>query len=454
MARTIDNLKISVSGIRGVVGETLTPQLISSFAAAFGQYVGAGPVVVGRDTRPTGPLVEQAVVAGLLSVGCQPLFAGIVPTPTVQVLVDQWHAAGGIAVSASHNPMPWNALKLIGGSGMFLNAVEAGQLLDLYNQDDAPTVAEADLKRPVILDEPMAEHQRRVFSQIDVDAIRRANLRVAMDCCNGAGAPYAVRFLEALGCEVEALFEQTDGVFRRRPEPIPANLGELIARVQDKRCDIGFALDPDADRLVVVDNLGRAPGENYTLALAAEQVLRRSPGPVTINLATSRVVQKIAAKRGCDVHFTKIGEIHVSTAMLENGSVIGGESNGGVIWPAVHPCRDSFAGMGLILEHLAVTGQSSAACIDALPQYLSGTRKVVVSGSVGSEVMRRLLDRYREQNPITLDGVCLTYEDSWVLARPSNTEPIIRIQAEAPTQAELDALLDRLAMECSELAAK
>ena len=445
---SVANLKISISGVRGVIGETLTPKLISSFAASFGQFVGRGTVIVGRDTRPTGAMVEQAVIAGLLSVGCRPVLAGVVSTPTVQVLVDHYRAVGGIAITASHNPMPWNAMKFINGRGMFLNTIEARQVLDIYNQEDYEFVREDLIRTVSELEDPFVEHQHRIFEHIDVEKIRSKNFKVAMDCGNGAGALYAQKFLEELGCEVITIFDETDGQFRRKPEPIPAHLTELEKVVKENGCVIGFAQDPDADRLVLVDDSGTALNENYTLGFTVKHLLKKSPGAVTINLGTSKMIADLAKEACEDLIFTKIGEINVSTEMLRRGSYIGGEGNGGVIWPKVRACRDSFTGMALVLELLAETEESSSEIVADLPKYYGATRKISMSSDKVVQVLAKLKDKYSDEQINTLDGVRIDWAEKWVIVRPSNTEPIVRLQAEASTEEELEKLVDQFVAEC------
>ncbi|NQZ57060.1 MAG: phosphoglucosamine mutase, partial [Lentisphaeraceae bacterium] len=358
MSKSITNLKISVSGVRGVVGETLTPRLISSFTAAFGQYVGAGRVVVGRDTRKTGQMVEQAVIAGLLSVGCQPVLCDVLPTPSIQIMVSHLNAVGGIAITASHNPMSWNAMKFINSNGMFLNNTEAREMLDIYNQEHINNALEEQCRKIKTYENAFAIHQQKVLDNIDVEVIKKRKFKVAIDCCNGAGAPYGKAFLEALGCEVVAIHTKTDGIFERPPEPTPDALTALEKVVVEEKCDIGFAQDPDADRLVLVDDNGRALNENYTLALATLHLTKGSDAPVCINLATSKMIEDICKSVGSEVRYTKIGEINVSTDMMRCGAIIRGEAHGGVIWPKIHPCRDSFGGMALILELLAQQNKS------------------------------------------------------------------------------------------------
>ena len=449
--KRVSSLKVGVSGVRGIVGDSLTPRLAADFAASFGAYVGGGRVVVGRDTRPTGPMFEDAVVAGLLSAGCQPVVLGVVPTPTIQIMVDKLRANGGIAITASHNPESWNALKFIGGSALFLNHNEAAELLDIYNQPDPGCVREEDIRNLRRVNDAFAEHKRRIFDKIDVELVRSAGFAVAVDCCSGAGAPYTARFLEELGCRVHAIFDNVDGRFGRKPEPIPENLSELSETVRKNSCDIGFAQDPDADRVVVVDGSGEPIGEQYSIVLAVEHVLSKTPGPVVVNLATTKAVDDVASRYGAEVFHSKIGEINVTEEMLARNAVIGGEGgSGGVIWPAVHLCRDSFVGMALILEMLAKRRKTLSEVMELIPRYHTANRKVERSTVGAIEAVRSLRGKHADLNPKTLDGVRIDWKDKWVLVRPSNTEPVVRITAEAKTPDAAEALADEFAAEIAD----
>ncbi len=444
----VSNLKVSVSGVRGIVGDTLTPSLITKFSAAFGEYVGKGRVIVGRDSRPTGKMFEYAVIAGLQSVGCKPMLVGIVPTPTVQILVDEFNATGGIVITASHNPIEWNALKFIGKSGVFLNFTEAEELLNLYNQPDRNYVIEEDYRRIQVLDDSFMLQKKRIFAIIDKNIIKKRKLKVAVDCCNGAGALYSKAFLEELGCEVVSIFDETDGVFRRNPEPISENLTELSKVVVENKCDIGFAQDPDADRIVVINADGKAIGEQYSVILASEHILSQTPGDVVVNIQTSKAIEDVAKKYDSKVTFTPVGEINVTSKMLEIGAVIGGEGgSGGVIFPKVHPCRDSFTGMALIIEMLAMRKCSLQDILDTIPTYYSAGCKIPCQSAKGQDIIRMLTKKYADNNPNTIDGLRLNWDDSWVLLRLSNTEPIIRIFAEALTQEKADILINQFKKE-------
>jgi phosphomannomutase len=445
------NLKVSVSGVRGIVGESLTPLLIADFAAAFGEYIGGGRVVVGRDTRPSGRMYEHAVVAGLLSVGCQPVLLGIVPTPTVQIMVDELKANGGVVITASHNPAPWNALKFVGANSLFLDAAEAAELLDIYNQRDRAFVEEDDLRGTRHEHDAFAVHQRRLYALLDCARLRAARFKVAIDCCNGVGAYFSRGFLEGLGCEVVTLFDETDGVFRRTPEPVAANLSALGDTVRAHGCVVGFAQDPDGDRLAIVNAQGHPIGEQATVVLGADHVLACSPGPVVVNVQTTRALTDVARAHGCVVHYAPVGEINVANMMLAMGAVIGGEGgSGGLIWPAFHACRDSHVGMALVLEMMAVRNQTLDQILAGIPQYCTARARVPCSAARAVHVVRALTRAHTQARATLIDGLRLDWDDAWVLVRGSNTEPIMRVFAEATTQQRADELVRQFAHEITD----
>lgn len=438
------NFKVSVSGVRGVVGDTLPPVLVTEFAAAFGEYVGRGKVIVGRDTRPTGPMYERAVVAGLLSVGCQPVLIGVVPTPTVQMMVKEYSANGGIAITASHNPVQWNALKFINAHSIFLSKAEADELLDVYNQPGRAYAPEHEYRNIRYLANAFDFHQKKVFQAVDVDAIRAKKFRVAIDPGNGAGAYYTRSFLEELGCEVIGIHEERDSVFRRKPEPVPENLGALTALVKAEKCDIGFAQDPDADRLVIVDNAGVPVGEQTTLAIAVEHILSQTQGPIVVNIQTSSVIAEIAKKYHSPLTYANVGEINVTNQMLKHNAIIGGEGgSGGVIYPRIHPCRDSFTGMALTLEMMAQQNATICDIVGALPKTYFLNDKLPCAASKAFEVLRRLKFDYAQYKPNTQDGIRIDFPDgAWVIMRASNTEPIVRISTESKSRQRAQELMD------------
>ncbi len=446
------NLKFSTSGIRGVVGESLTPRLTAALAAAFGRYVGGGRVLIGRDTRPSGEMFEHSVVAGLLSVGCQPVLLGVIPTPTVQLMVAEAGANGGIAITASHNPGQWNALKLIGSKGTFLDEVEAGELFDVYNQNDFNPCHESELRSIRHISDAFSIHCKRIFANIDVEAIRKHHFKVAVDCCNGVGAVYSRKFLEDLGCEVYTIHDQPNGIFERIPEPLPENLGALSKLVREKKCHIGFAQDPDGDRLSLVDDLGTALPTHYSLLMTADHVLSENPGTMVVNIQTSMNLEEIASTYGCEVVYAKVGEINVVQKMIEVDAELGGEGNcGGVIWRRVTPGRDSFVTMALLLEMLAMCNERVSDIAADLDHYVSSSVKFACPPFTAREIVRIMTTRYSGKRLMTIDGLRVNYNDGWILIRPSNTEPVLRLTAETLSDERTGELLQRFQKEIKEL---
>lgn len=437
-------LKIGVSGIRGVVGPFLTPQLARAFAQAFGTYVGGGRVVVGRDTRSTGPMLQHAVQCGLLAAGCEAIDVGVLPTPTIQLYTGAIGARGGLAITASHNPPEYNALKLFNASGLFFNHYERGELLDIYHQS---AFREASEFRPVIREHtaPIRKHFDRVLAQVDVEKIRARRFRVALDAVNGAGSAMTPRFLrDELGCELYAIAIDPHRPFPRVAEPRPDTLTDLARLVVGKNCDIGFGQDPDGDRLAVADEAGRVLDNDDVLAIAVDAVLTRGVGPVVVNLTTSMVIDDVASAHGAAVYRTPVGEANVVEGMLAYGAVIGGEGgNGGVIFPAVQHCRDSYAGMALWLDRMASTGSGVAKLAAALPRYYRrGATVALEHGRLGA-LMQRLTAEWPGARLDRRDGLKLTLDGAWIHARASNTEPILRMSVEARTEARAEELFTR-----------
>lgn len=447
-----DYLKVGISGVRGIAGETFTPQLASAFARAFGSYGGRGSVLVGRDTRASGEMFEHAVIAGLQSTGCQPILAGIVPTPTLLFLTRQLAARGGIAITASHNPAPWNALKFIDDTGLFLSLARAGEFYDVYHQGEFKLVPENEIPGATVLADPMAGHIATILNYVDTDAIRRAHVRVAVDCCNGVGALHTRPFLEKLGCEVFTCGDRITGDFERDPEPAPENLATLSALVRDHRCAIGFAQDPDGDRLALVNEDGVPIGEDLTVAFAVRQVLdHHVRGPVVVHLSTSRCVRAVAEARGVAVHLSRIGEINVTEKILAVGAAVGGEGNGGIIVPAIHPCRDSFAGMAIVLELLATTKKSVSALRAETPSYFMVKDKLTIRSEAAVGILRAIRRRYEKEELTLIDGVHVDFGDRWLHVRMSNTEPVLRLTAEAPDEARARALVNDVRAEIAKM---
>lgn len=439
-------LKVGVSGVRGIVGDSFTPQIAAGFAQAFGTFVGQGPVLVGRDTRPSGLMLEYAVVAGLQSVGCKPILLGVVPTPTVLLMTKHLGMRGGIVITASHNAAEWNALKFVDRRGLFLEENRAQELFDVYHQQDFPLVAEADIPSVTTQAYPVEEHFKRIMEYVDHSAIRARRFRVAVDGVNGVGALYSPFLLsQLLGCEIVPIHDTPSGVFERDPEPLPQHLNALCEAVVKNRCDVGFAQDPDGDRLAIVDEQGRPIGEDMTLAFTARQVLEaHEKGPVAINLSSSKAVEDVVHAQGCEVVRTRIGETHVARAMWELGAVVGGEHNGGVIIPRIHTCRDSFAGMAVILELLARTGRTVSQLRAKVPEYVIVRRKLPARAERAPEALRELRRHYADRKMNFLDGLFIEFGDSWGHVRRSNTEPVVRLTVEAPDHARANELADEL----------
>jgi phosphomannomutase len=441
-------LKIGVSGIRGVVGEFLTPQLACSFAQAFGTYVGVGRVVVGRDTRSSGEMLQHAIACGLLAAGCEVVDVGILPTPTIQVYVGATGARGGIAITASHNPPEYNALKLFNGEGLFFNNYERGELLDLYHQSDFRRAGNSDIRR-VHSDYHSAQklHIERVLKHVDADRIRARRFRVALDAVNGAAAVMSPGFLsETLNCELHAIAIDPTKPFPREAEPKPESLGELAELVRSTGADAGFAHDPDGDRLAIVDETGRVLDNDDVLALAVDAALRRLPGDVVVNLTTSSVIDDVAREHGRRVYRTPVGEANVVEMMQAVKAVIGGEgSNGGIIFPAVQYCRDSYTGMAFLLDRMAETGQTVSQLAGKLPRYYRKLGKVAYEHGRLGPLMQALEESYPEAQLDRSDGLKVILPEGWIHVRASNTEPLLRLGAEAKSEAALHRLYDRTA---------
>src|SRR5580704_16588986 len=442
-----DKLMVSVSGVRGRVGEALTPEVITGFAAGFGAWAAAragkprATIVVGRDSRVSGPMFHRATIAGLQSVGCDVIDVGVVPTPTVQLAVEFHHAAGGLAITASHNPIEWNALKFIAPSGLFLSAEEGAAMRS------TPVVrATWDKLGSVDTDDrAVGRHLEAILTlpYLAVEGIRTRQFHVALGCVRGAGATIMPALLERLGCRVTAINLEPDGRFPRPPEPVAENLGDLERLVRESHADIGMAVDPDVDRLALVDETGSAIGEDYTLALAAGAVLRRTKGPVVTNLSTSRVVDDAAALAGVEVIRAPVGEVNVALRMRDEGSPVGGEGNGGVIVKDLYLGRDAPAGAALVLQLLLEADAPLSRIVGDRPRYAIVKDKLDrPSGSLDS-VYAALRTAFAGAGVDTADGIRFAWTDRWVHVRPSGTEPVVRVIAEAPTEAMAHELVER-----------
>jgi phosphomannomutase len=441
---------ISVSGMRGHVGTDLTPELVARHAAALGAWARANGrplVVLGRDARTSGPMFAHAATAGLMSVGVDVIGLGIVPTPTVQLAVEHHGAGAGLILTASHNPIEWNALKFVGPDGIFLDAA-AGDTVRRLADAGPPRAGWNGIGSARNDPEAIARHLDLILALpvIDVEAIRRRRFHVALDCVRGAGGGTIPLLLERLGCRMSGINLETDGHFPRPPEPLPENLGELGRLVQETGADVGFAVDPDVDRLAIVDETGQAIGEDYTLALAVRAVLDRRTAAdtspvVVVNLSTSLVVEDAARAGGARFLRAAVGEANVARAIRDEGALIGGEGNGGVMYPALHIGRDAPLGVALILHHLARSGAAVSELVAAAPRYVIVKAKGP-RGPALAPLYAALRERFPDADPDERDGLRLAWPDRWLHVRPSGTEPIVRLIAEAPSRPEAEALVE------------
>jgi len=445
---SLQGLMISVSGIRGRVGEALTPEVVDRFAAGFGAWSLARSmsreIVVARDSRVSGPMFHRVVLAALQSVGATVVDLDMAPTPTVQLAVEGRHAAGGLAITASHNPIEWNALKFIGSAGLFLDPKESAAMLAFVNREFSRVTW--DKIGVVSRDErAITSHVEQILklSVLDVESIRERGFRVALDTCHGAGATIFPQLLDALGCRVEAINLTPDGLFHRPPEPVAENRGERSELVTRTGAAIGFATDPDVDRLALVDDTGRPIGEDYTLALAARVALRRKRGPVVANLSTSRIVDDMVAEFGSSVIRAPVGEVNVAVRMRDEMAVVGGEGNGGVILPELHLGRDAPLAAALLLQLLVDEGPSLAGIVARFPQYRIVKDKLDRPDGSLETVYDSLRAAFPDANADHQDGLRLSWPDRWVHVRPSGTEPIVRVIAEAPSEEEARELIAR-----------
>jgi len=436
----------SVSGIRGIVGESFTPELLASAGSAFARYAQYGTVVVGRDTRPTGEAVSMNLISVLLLAGCDVIDIGVVPTPTVQVMVEELNASGGIVLSASHNPVEWNALKLINRHGTFLTPKEITKLFTLM--DATSSYKRWDKTgRLTVMHDAGERHLNRVLEVIDVKQIRAANFHVVLDSVNGAGSLITPELFRRLNCKVTEINCKPDGLFPRGAEPLPENLKQLSDAVIKTGADIGFAQDPDADRLAVVDETGKPLGEEYTIALVVDHILSKGKGPVVVNLSTTKAVEDIAYKYKVNFFRAKVGEINVVEEMKKRNALIGGEGNGGVISPEVHLGRDSLAGIGYILEMMSVKKKKVSEIMKGMPAYYMKKGKVTLSvNSDINSLLNGIKDEFRNEKISGIDGLRIDFikndkfNNGWVHLRSSNTEPVFRIIAESDSKGKTDKI--------------
>lgn len=441
----------SISGIRGIVGETLLPGTILTYVSAFAQWCGGGPVVLGSDGRPHGRVLTDLARASLQFAGVDVIDCGVVPTPTVQLITEHSAARGGIAITASHNPAQWNGLKFLNASGVFLDADENAALFALADAGGYHHAAWNALGAVQPRANALDEHIARVLDtvSVDIDAIRKRHFRIAVDAVNASGSVIVPRLLEQLGCEVLPVACDGSGVFPHIPEPLPENLGGLGEAVRVRHADLGVAVDPDADRLVLFTEEGTPFGEEYSVTTAIDAVLGmmspRKDLTVAVNLSTTRAVDDVAARYGAAVLRSPVGEINVVKMMKEHGAVIGGEGSGGIIMPAVHAGRDSLVGIALVLHAIAAYGGSASAYRATLPRYEIRKFKCSTEGLDTVAVLARTVEAFSGERVDTRDGVRIDFASGWVHLRASNTEPIMRVIAEATESEAAVALATQIA---------
>ncbi|MBW6514713.1 MAG: phosphoglucosamine mutase [Candidatus Syntrophosphaera sp.] len=447
----MNKLMTGVSGVRGVFADTLNPSVALRYAARFGQFIslnslhrdasGRPKIVVGRDSRTTGIAMLNAVVSGLLSVGCDVVEIGIVATPTVLLNVKKHSAQGGVAITASHNPPQWNALKFVDGDGMFLSADRSARFL-ASSDDEVEWKGWQGVGTLVQDSEAIAHHIGQVLQipWLDLELIRARRFKVVLDSVNGAGGLVSPLLLQALGCELVEINSAPTGIFAHPAEPLNENLTQLEEAVKLHQADLGFATDPDVDRLSIVDEHGACIGEEYSVALAELFILPKNPGDIVVNLSTSMLSDHIAARFGVRVHRAKVGEINVGKLMQELGSPIGGEGNGGIICPEVNYTRDAIAGMALILGLLAERGQTVSQIVAELPRFHIAKARLELAPERMEPALASLPGLLEGYELDLRDGIKATQADHWVHIRKSGTEPIIRVYAESQSQERSEQL--------------
>lgn len=436
---------ISVAGIRGIVGDSLTPESFIRYVLAFGTLIEGGPVVVGSDTRLTRDMMRHLAFAALESCGCQIYDIGLVPTPTVGLMVRELGASGGIAITASHNPAEWNAYKFFDEQGSFLTKEQNLRMLEIASSGNFRRASYKSVGKVSRCTTAIERHIERVLAQVDVEAIRKRGFRVVADCVNGVGNVILPPLLEQLGCTYKILFDDINREFAHNPEPLPENLRELCSEVLKFKADVGLAVDPDADRLALVDEGGRPLGEERTITLAAASILEHKKGPVVVNLSTTRAMDDVTKAAGVPLFRTPIGEANVVAKIRATKAVIGGEGNGGVIYPPVHCGRDAATGVALILHTLARKGLTLSQLNSSIPDYKIVKTKFARGERNVAEILERMREEFRDAlELVSEDGLKAVFPDSWVHLRPSGTEPVVRVFAEAPTEAAAQRLVDRV----------
>ncbi|CUU01871.1 phosphomannomutase [Candidatus Thermokryptus mobilis] len=447
------SLIVSVSGVRGVIGDTLTPYEIIRFTGAFAKFCSGGKIMVGRDTRIHSEMISKIVVGTLLFMGCEVVDLGICPTPTIQLAVEHSDSDGGVMITASHNPSEWNGLKFLSSEGIFLTPEQHKKFIEIAKSGNF-NFAKWNKIGKLINDETFIEqHIERILKIdfIDLEKIRSRNFKVVVDCINGAGSKIVPMLLEKFGCEVIKLNCDGNGIFTHEPEPLPENLTELCETVRKTGADLGIAVDPDADRVVFVTEKGEPFGEEYTVVQAVKIALEKKKSlpekNIVVNLSTTKAVDEIAKKYGANVYRSPVGEINVVMKMKGTKAIIGGEGSGGVILPDVHYGRDSLVGIALILQNLVEFGGKISEFKESLPKFEMVKEKINIAGVNPDEILKKAIELFKKSEINTEDGVRIDFEDAWIHIRKSNTEPILRIISEARTKQDAENLVKKLKME-------
>jgi phosphomannomutase len=453
----------SISGIRGTIGgkpgEGLTPVDITKFAAAFGTWLirnsGKKKVVIGRDARPSGKMVSRLVANTLVGLGIDVIDLGISTTPTVEMVVPKEEAGGGIILTASHNPVQWNALKLLNSNGEFISGKEGKHILGLVEKEDFDFASVESLGSYQRGENELNWHIDQIMDLelVDVNAIRSANFEIAVDAVNSSGGIAIPLLLEKLGVEVTELYCEPNGNFPHNPEPLPENITEACSLVRERGLDLGIIVDPDVDRLALVTEKGESFGEEYTLVAVADYILSKTPGNTVSNLSSTRALRDVTEKHGGEYFASAVGEVNVVEMMKERKAVIGGEGNGGVIYPDLHYGRDALVGIALFLSHLAISGMKASELRATYPDYHISKNKISLEPSMNvDEILEKVKEKYHESPINTIDGVKIELNQEWVHLRKSNTEPIIRIYAESSDKEGADYLAGRIMSDIKEIA--
>lgn len=446
-------LMISVSGIRGIVGDGLDPEVIVRSTSAFADFCGTGKIVVGSDGRISGEMVRNLVVGTLTAKGNDVIDIGICPTPTVLFNVKHLNASGGIQISASHNPNEWNALKLLNSKGEFLSPEENIEFLKKMDDATRNFAPWDKLGKVIDYEKGLDNHINAVLKMdfLDVEKIKLKKFKVLLDCVNGAGAYSMPKLLKRLGCKVIELNCEKNGIFPRLPEPIPENLTETFEAVRKHKADLGIVVDPDVDRLVLITEEGEPFGEENTITQAVKYYLSQKKGNVAVNLSTTRAVDDVANEFGCEVFRAPVGEANVVKKMKEVNAVIGGEGSGGVIVPDVNFGRDALVGTAIALQHLTKARCKMSTLKRSLPQYFIVKKKIEIGTSNPDEVLKKMVEKYKSAKINQDDGLRIDLDDHWVHLRKSNTEPIIRCIVEAKSKEDAEKFAEQYLAELNQL---